>query len=273
MLELPLFGAVRSHSVMILLAILVAGSLGHRQAVRAGLPPRAVLAAISLIALATFAAGRLHFALAHWEVFRARPWRVLIPASSGLHAPGAMAGAALSTPIVLHWLGIPLGRFADALAPGAAVGVAVARIGCFLHGCCFGKVCRFPWGVHFPDDELVRIAQVAEGAIPEGTTQTLPAHPLQLYFATAALAIGLFLLWLSPRKRYEGQVGLFFLFLFFASSAALEPLRADIGGQAYWGPAPQLLWIGASMALICASILISAEVVRSLRRSRPVQRR
>jgi prolipoprotein diacylglyceryltransferase len=124
--------------------------------------------------------------------------------------------------------------------------------------------------VHFPDDELVRIAQVAEGALPDGATETLPAHPLQLYFVAAALAIGLFLLWLSPRRHYEGQVGLVFLFLFFASSAALEPLRADVGGQVYWGPAPQLLWVGASMALICAIILLWAGAVRGLRRVRSV---
>jgi phosphatidylglycerol:prolipoprotein diacylglycerol transferase len=269
-LELPLVGAVRSHSVLILLAVAAAASLGFRQAVRAGLPPRTVLGAILLIALATFAAGRLHFALAHWDLFRSRPWRVFSPSSSGLHAPGAMAGAALSAMVVLKWLAIPLGRFADALAPAAAVGVALARVGCFLHGCCFGKVCRYPWGVRFPDEELVRIAQVAEGALPEGARESLPAHPLQLYFAGAALAIGLFLLWLNPRKRYEGQVGLVFLLLFFASSAALEPLRADVGPQLNWGPVPQLLWIGALLAAICAAVLILAEAFRWFRRTRSV---
>lgn len=264
-LELPVFGAVRSHSVMIVVAIVAAASLGYRQAVRAGLPPRTVLAAIFLIALGTFAAGRLHFALAHWDLFSSHPWRVLRISSSGLHAPGAMAGAALTALVVLRRLAVPIGSFADALAPGAAVGVALARVGCFLHGCCFGKACSYPWGVRFPDGELVRIAQIGEGVLPEGAAQPLPAHPLQLYFATAALGIGLFLLWLTPRKRYEGQVGLVFLFLFFASSALLEPLRADAGAQQLWRGVPQLLWIGGTLAVICAAMVVSVEVLRRVR--------
>ena len=41
-----------------------------------------------------------------------------------------------------------LGNVADLLAPSLALGHALGRVGCFLAGCCYGKVS--PFGVHFP---------------------------------------------------------------------------------------------------------------------------
>ena len=40
--------------------------------------------------------------------------------------------------------------YLDIVAPSAALGMAIGRIGCFLNGCCFGGVCDLPWAVRFP---------------------------------------------------------------------------------------------------------------------------
>jgi prolipoprotein diacylglyceryltransferase len=47
--------------------------------------------------------------------------------------------------IVLPRYGIPLLKVGDAIAPTVGVGIAIARIGCFLEGCCYGTVCHLPW--------------------------------------------------------------------------------------------------------------------------------
>ena len=41
-------------------------------------------------------------------------------------------------------------RVADLAAPWIAFGLALTRVGCFLNGCCYGKVSHLPWAVHFP---------------------------------------------------------------------------------------------------------------------------
>ncbi len=38
----------------------------------------------------------------------------------------------------------------DFMAGPVILGMAVGRIGCLLHGCCFGDVCDLPWAITYP---------------------------------------------------------------------------------------------------------------------------
>ena len=53
---------------------------------------------------------------------------------------GGLLGYIVFYRIVLRKFGISTARFADALAPLLAIGMAVGRIGCYLNGCCWGQV-------------------------------------------------------------------------------------------------------------------------------------
>ncbi len=159
---------------------------------------------------------------------------------------------------MLPLLRIPLGRFADALAPAVGIGIAVARLGCFLHGCCYGGLCPYPWAVTLPADSYVYALQLEAGILPDGAPRSLPIHPLPLYFSAAGLAISALLVWRRPRKRYDGELALGLLFLFFLSSAGFEPLRADDPTRVFWGRIPQLLWVNGALALLCGALLLLA---------------
>src|SRR5262249_7293406 len=95
--------------------------------------------------------------------------------------------------------------------------------------------------------------------------RTASIHPLQLYFAAAALAIAATALWLRRRKRYDGQVALVGLVLFSASAAALEFFRADQPLRLYWGPLPQLEWTALPMTPAPIAPLAVAEYAHSRR--------
>jgi phosphatidylglycerol:prolipoprotein diacylglycerol transferase len=253
--------AVRSHNVMVLAAIVAAGGLGYYGAVRSeGLDARRVGWAFLGLGLATFVGGRLHFVLANWPSFGADPWRILRLSSGALHAPGAIVALALAGALLLPLLRLPIGRFVDGLAPAVGVGIALARVGCFLHGCCYGVVCPYPWGVTLARDSYLYMLQLESGQLTNTASESLPVHPLPLYFAAAGLAITAFLFWLRPRRSYPGQLGLLLLLLFSASSALLEPLRSDDPTRVYWGPWPQLLWVTAGMTVVSTILLVVVEL-------------
>lgn len=258
---IPLLGlSVPSHGLMVGLAVLAAALAGSYYAIRfEGLEARRVCLALILIAVATLAAGRLHFVAANWPQFQHDPWRAVRFSSGALHAPGAIIGATISAALVLRLLWLPVGRFVDALAPAVGLGIFLARIGCFLHGCCYGRLCALPWCVTLPSDGSVFALQLDAGILPPGAVRSLAVHPLPLYFAAVGLGITGVLLWLRRHQRYHGQLGLVLLVLFSLSSAILEPIRVDDPTRVYWGPLPQLLWVTMGLAVLSIAGLTLAE--------------
>ena len=251
---------LRSYPVMILLAVITTIGLGPWWAARLeGLDPRRSFQALLWIGLGVFATARAHFVLTHLDLFSSRPLRAIAFWSGGIHAGGAIVGMVLFGPLVLRRFQIPVARFADGFAPALGIGIAVARLGCFLQGCCFGKVCRWPWGIHFPADTYIHQFHSQQGLLPPGATETAPIHPLQLYFAGAGLLLTVAALWVHRRKRYDGQVGLITLLLYSAGSAVLEPFRADYHPRVYWGPLPQLEWVALALTAGSLAALAIAE--------------
>jgi phosphatidylglycerol:prolipoprotein diacylglycerol transferase len=232
---------------------------------REGLDPRRVRASLLILAVVALAGGRLHFVANH-PAFYVDGWaRALLPTGGGFHIGGGIVAMALLAPWVTRRLGVPLGKFGDALVLPVGLAIMVARLGCFLHGCCVGDVCQGPWCIAYPAGSGVFGVQLDQHLIPPNAAWSLPVLPLHLYFLAAGLAVVCLGYWLEPRKRYDGQVALFGLLLFSTSTAALELLRAADGSSPLWGPLPQLVWTGIGMSVASFSGLVVAEVVYARR--------
>jgi phosphatidylglycerol---prolipoprotein diacylglyceryl transferase len=192
----------------------------------------------------------------YWSYYGAHPAAAL-RFWAGLHAGGAIAALVVAAPFVVR--GVPVARLGDALVPTVGIGIVLARVGCFLHGCCFGSVCMLPWCLSFPAGSPSHAHQAATGLLAPAAVHALPVHPLQLYFAATGLLIIVVGVCLHPRKRYDGQVALVALLFFSASAAALEPFRAEIPERVYWGPLPQLEWVALAMTAAAGAALAAAE--------------
>ena len=92
----------------------------------------------------------------------------------GLLLPTERVGQSLSAfllvafPIALVCLARQRGRmlaYLDAIAPSLLIGVAVAKIGCLLAGCCAGRECPPTWGIRYPYGSLVYWQQWQSGRI------------------------------------------------------------------------------------------------------------
>jgi len=139
--------------------------------------------------------------------------------------------------------GIPFLWFADAAICGVALGQISARIGCFLAGCCWGKPCDLPWAVTFTHPEsLAGIKYVA-------------VHPTQLYQAIANLATFLACRSVLMRKRFDGEVLLWYGILYSLGRMVVEIFRAD---QQRWFLLVGLLTTSQLIALatFCGSVMV-----------------
>lgn len=98
---------------------------------------------------------------------------------------GGIAGGYAAVELV-KWIANIRTRTGDTFALPVAVAVAIGRIGCFVAGCCYGRVTTVPWGVSFP------LAQDEAGIL---------RHPTQLYEVVFHILAAIILA-IMDRKRW-----------------------------------------------------------------------
>jgi len=180
--------------------------------------------------------------------------------AGGLTYYGGFIGASIAAWFLLRRDGFPFWKAADMAGFAVPIGLAFGRMGCLMAGCCFGATCELPWGVSFPPGSPASEAQFKAHELASARLASLPVHPTQIYESAASLAIAAAcLLWVHPRKRYDGQVFAVFLVLYAAVRFALEFLRRDDRGA--------LLGLSTSQLIGVACVAAAAAVHRLRGRS------
>lgn len=131
----------------------------------------------------------------------------------------SLGGAILAVPaagLLARRLDLP---FASLLGPAVLGGCgfgAIARIGCFLAGCCHGQPTSLSWGAVFPVG--------SEAARRFGTG--VPVHPVALYESVVLLAIAAGLAWTGSRLSVSRAVQTGAVYL--AARFGIEFFRGDV---------------------------------------------
>jgi len=178
---------------------------------------------------------------------------------NGYRYPGAMIAVILAIPFLRRLLptDFSLKELCDLLAPGTVFALAIYRVQCLLVGCCVGQPTSVPWAIRFPRYSAPWLHQAHENLISRQELLSLPVHPLQIYFLIASLAVGFFLLWLLPRKSYDGQVILAYFALHESSKFLLEFLRDPIE------PAIQFTSLAIALVAVGALLVVKLRSYRS----------
>jgi phosphatidylglycerol:prolipoprotein diacylglycerol transferase len=236
---------VHTYGVLLAIAFLLGLWVASRQAKRVGLDAGKVVDMAVWVLIAGLVGAKLLLVVVEWAYFARNPRDVLsILQSGGVFYGGLVAGAAVAWLLARRYR-LPAWRTADVLAPGVAIGQAVGRLGCFSAGCCWGKATTVPWAVTFTDVYAARAV---------GTPIDTPLHPSQLYESAAVFLVFLLLLWLAPRKRFDGQVAIVYVALYSALRFVLEFWRGD---------AERGTWFGSQIStsqLIALGLLAAAAI-------------
>ena len=209
---------LHTYGVLLAIAFLAGLWVASRQAKRSGLDAGRVVDMAVWVLIAGLVGAKLLLVLVDWRYFSDRPRELLSVFQSG----GVFYGGLIGGILVAWWYArrhhLPGWQTADVLAPGVVIGQAIGRLGCFAAGCCWGAPAQVPWAVTFTDVYAARAV---------GTPLDTPLHPSQIYESLAAFLIFFFLLWLAPRKRFQGQVTLAYVALYSVARFGLEFLRGD----------------------------------------------
>ena len=182
---------IYSHAVFVVLGVAVALTVSWRMAARVGRADQDFLMIIAggLVGAAILARYGLVFrylSQAHDPSFRG------FLDYGGKSLLAGLAGAYAGVVITKRLIGYRR-QTGDVLIPGAALGIAIGRIGCFLAERP-GTVTTLPWGVRVPPDAAARIADCP--ACVSGAAM----HPSFLYEA-AFLALASWMLFRIAKRR------------------------------------------------------------------------
>jgi phosphatidylglycerol:prolipoprotein diacylglycerol transferase len=130
---------------------------------------------------------------------------------------------------ILYWFRhpFPFLRMADSAAPAVAIGVVIGRVGCFLNGCCHGKVSDLPWAVQFPAGSHAWVHQLNLGLLAPEARWSLPVHPTQIYSSIASLVVLAILVAVARRPHRPGEIIACLMVLFPLTRWPIESLRSD----------------------------------------------
>jgi phosphatidylglycerol:prolipoprotein diacylglycerol transferase len=147
---------------------------------------------------------------------------------------------------------LKLGAIGDVFAPAIALSIGVGRVGCFMAGCCWGRVCvESPVAFHFPPGSFAFEQHAMAGLISPTATASLPVYPVQLMEAAGAAALAIVLAKASSRRRVPGELFLRLGIAYPGLRFLVEFLRAD--NTAVHGLTPSQ-WVCVVVALLCLAV-------------------
>lgn len=212
---------IHTYGVLLALAFLAALLIAARLAQRDGLPKERVYDLGLWMLLAGLLGSKVLMLFTEDGYDNWRNFFSLDFLRSGGVWYGGFIGGVLAGFFLMRYFKLPWWKTADAFAPGIALGQAVGRLGCFAAGCCWGKPSNVPWACSFTE----RAHELT--GVPIG----VHLHPTQLYESITMVLVFAFLFFLHKKKKFDGQVVLFYGVLYGIVRFTIEFFRDDPRGD------------------------------------------
>jgi phosphatidylglycerol:prolipoprotein diacylglycerol transferase len=146
--------------------------------------------------------------------YLAHPLRILAIWEGGLSYFGGILGGVVAANCLIRRRRMAFWRMVDIVAPLLALSFGIGKIGCWLNGCCNGTATTSWLGVIFTNP------------LSECDLLNQRIWPAQLFNSASGFLAFAVLFWVvRKRKHYDGQVFIWYLYLYGATSFVVEFFR------------------------------------------------
>lgn len=194
---------IRAYAVCIIIGILVGLWITLRRYTARGGNPDMVWDAAIVAIPAGIIGGRLYHVMTDYDKYFGpgrNPWDALNITAGGLGIWGAVALGGVAVWVLFRVKKVPLGPFADAVAPGIILGQAIGRLGNWFNQEIYGRPTDVPWAleIYRRVDDNGQYAPLTGRSTGEVLATV---HPTSLYELLWNVLIFLLLLWAERRFR------------------------------------------------------------------------
>ncbi|MCK4340759.1 MAG: prolipoprotein diacylglyceryl transferase [Phycisphaerae bacterium] len=147
---------IPGYGLMLMISFLLSIMWAARRAANSQANPDVILNCGFLALIGGVVGARAMYVIHYWEQFAdaGSTAQVIIAVinvrKGGLAVYGGVVFSVVLVAFYLWRSKLSWRWYLDIMAPSAALGMSIGRIGCFLNGCCWGGVCDLPWAVRFP---------------------------------------------------------------------------------------------------------------------------
>ena len=231
LLQIGSLPPLRSYGLCMALGFLLGWLAAVRLGKRVGQSSDSLASLLTWLMVASIFGARLAYVIEHWSSeFARNPMAVLRVDQGGLMFYGGLIMAALTLALYAHIHRQRLLELTDLILAVLPLGHAFGRVGCFLHGCCYGKITTAWYGVRFPKESPAwwEQATATPPLIGRDALHSLPVIPTQLIEAgaNALLFAALFSLY-ARRHRQRGFITGCYLIGYATLRFSVEGLRGD----------------------------------------------
>ncbi len=160
---------LRWYGLMIGLGVIAGVWLGMREMARRGISLDHATNLATWAVPAGFVGARLFHVLDALPYYLANPLKIIAINEGGMAIYGGLIGGVLAGYVYAKKHDLPIGKLADAAAPGMILGQAIGRVGCFINGDHQGLPANLPWATMYTNPNTV---------VPDFG---VPRHPTQVY--------------------------------------------------------------------------------------------
>ena len=209
---------VRFYGLIIAMGLILAVCYALRRKEQFGLSEDDLLDGVLWIAPFAIVCARLYYCAFEWEQYASNPISILYIWEGGIAIYGAVIGAAIG--VIIHckvFKKISVLATLDLVSLGFMIGQMMGRWGNFFNREAHGGV----------TDSFLRM-----GLINPVTGQGAYYHPTFLYESLWNLVGFILIHFLSKKRKYDGQVALYYVAWYGLGRAMIEGLRTD---SLWWG--------------------------------------
>ncbi len=246
-----------AYGVMAVIGYLVGMYFINKEANRNKIEPILIQSLTMWIIVGMLIGARIWYVWENWYQFSSDPISIFKLWEGGMVFYGGFIGGFIGGIVFIKLAKLPLLKVMDITAPGIAIAISIGRIGCFLNGCCYGRITDSFIGVKFPARWYppAFVDHLQRGLISSGAEQCLPVIPTQL-ISTLNLFLIFLILWnIRTKKIFNG-----FIFALFIGLYGFHRFIVDFFRH-YSENALILKYLSLSQVLSIIMMLISAVVI------------
>ncbi len=248
------------YAVLIAAGFLLALLFAFRNFKEFGLDGDRALDVVMTAAVMGVIGARLYYVAFRWEEYAGDLGAILNLRGGGLGFYGAVIGGAVGAILGCRWRGVRLLPFFDIGSAGLMIGQAIGRWGNFVNQEAFGTNTDLPWGMT-SKTVAYYIASHTSDFMGAEMDPAKPVHPTFLYESLWLLIGLLIFVFAMKKRRYDGQMFLFYIGWNGFGRMWIEGLRTD---SLMLGSLRVSQALGAALALaaVIAHFLVMSRIRR-----------